>query len=184
MMHEFRRAGWLLGAALVLIASGVPKVQAQESDKPPGRGKTEVTVNGKKITIDYGRPSTDGAGYKSMQIRQVPDGLIWRMGKNARNKLVTESALMIGDTRLEAGSYSIWAKRVKDNWNLVFHSEADGWGLPSPKEGYVAELPLKHKALEKNVTWLTIELKKDGDDAVFKLLWGKDEGSAKLDLVD
>ena len=177
------------GLFVTLCFSGMALLvgTAGAQDENPGRGKSEATIAGKKITLDYGRPSTDGNGFK-MMASGIKDGLIWRMGSNARNSIDSEANLKFGDDVIKAGAYSLWAKRVDGAWHLLFHPDAKGWGMPAPKDGYLdVKIPLKAKALDENVKWLTLEVKKDDKDengGIIRLSWGKEEGSAKFTVVD
>lgn len=181
MVSRRMRASWLClsAAALWMVA-----VAGAQEDKPDDPGKTEITLKGKKVTITYGRPSTDGNGYKSMQ-NGVPAGTVWRMGRNNATKIVTEADLKFGDTVVKAGSYSLWAKRSEnDSWILLFHPEADVWGFPSPTEGFLHETPLKSGEPESDVKWMEILLKADGDVGTFSLAWGDELGSVTFTTAD
>lgn len=180
-----------LSTALAFVFAGTLTVGAQEAKqgakpaaaaprpKAAPRGEAKLELGGKKITITYGRPSTAGPGYKSMQT-QMKDGFIWRMGSNQATKIVSETDLKFGDVTVKAGSYSLWAKRVGNGWHLLFHPKADVWGMPAQKDGFVAEVPMQSAKAAKDAELVTIELAKDGDGGVLKLLWGSDEGTVKF----
>ena len=180
LSRNFAFRGVALAAALCLFAAAA---EAQDKAKP-GRGEAKVELGGKEITVDYGRPSTSGKGYKSMEAG-VKEGFIWRMGSNKATKLTTASDLKFGDTVVKAGSYALWGKRVSDGWHLLFHPKADVWGYPSPKDGFVHEVALVNKKTDANVELVTIELAKvDDKTGEFKLTWGKDEATAKFTLAE
>jgi hypothetical protein len=109
---------------------------AQEGE----RGTATATVNGKKITIDYGRPSLGGRDVLSL----AQTGTVWRLGRDKATEIETAGDLVIGDKVLKAGRYSLWAKKTgADTWVLAFHPKTGVWGAPALKEGYAAELPLQ-----------------------------------------
>lgn len=168
-----------LTAALVIGFLGIFDAEAQGQGAE--RGKAELTLDGKKITITFGRPSTEGAGYKSMEAG-VPDGTLWRMGSNQATKIETEGDLKFGDTVIKAGTYSLVAKRKGDKWNLLFHPNADRWGIPVPKDGYIAEVELKTSKPKEPVKLLTLKLEKTDDGGEFTLAWGDEQGKAKFTL--
>ncbi len=97
-------------------------------------------------------------------LSQLPDGQIWRLGMNDATTLETSSDLAFGDTVLQAGRYSIWAKKVtSDNWRLIFNSEPDVWGLNHNPDSDIAEIPLEHSDLAESVEQFTIELNPTDD---------------------
>ncbi|HKV41822.1 MAG TPA: DUF2911 domain-containing protein, partial [Blastocatellia bacterium] len=71
-----------------------------------GRGKAEASVNGKSISIDYGRPSLKGRDILSL----APVGTIWRVGMNQATEITSSGELKVGDKELKAGKYSLWVK--------------------------------------------------------------------------
>ncbi len=167
-------------AAVAVVGLAILPIWA--AAQAPGRGKSEVEVGGKKVSIEFGRPSTEGPGYKSMQ-GGVPDGYIWRMGSNQATKLVSEVNLQFGDKVVQAGSYSLWAKRAGEGWTVLVHPEADVWGMPVKKEGFIAELALKYEKIEEPVQYMTIELKAEGEELEFRLAWGDEQGKGKLKVA-
>jgi hypothetical protein len=146
------------------------------------RGEAKLTLSGKNISIDYGRPSTKGKGYQSMD--KIAEGFSWRMGRNEATKLEMDGDLKFGDQVIKAGKYSLVAKKTKDGWNLLVHPNADRWGTPVPEDGYVGNpIPLKASELKDEVELLTIKLEEKDGEGVFTLDWGKQELSAKFKIA-
>jgi hypothetical protein len=133
------------------------------------RGTAEVTVNGKKVTIDYGRPQLKG---RDMLGKATP-GTVWRFGMNASTSIETTGELDVAGTKVPAGKYSLWAKKVSDTeWTLGFHPKTGVWGVPVLKEGYIAELPLKASTAKDSVEAFTIALSDNKGKAHMKVQWG------------
>lgn len=186
--------GWSLAAVACFCMVGMV-AQAQDkpkpadgkkpaAQKPAGRGEAKLTLDGKDIKITYGRPSTSGPGYKTIQTAKK-DGFIWRMGSNQATKLETAADLKFGDKVIKAGSYSLWAKRVGDGWHLVFNTKPDIWGTMHDANAKfdVAEVPLKNSKVEKEVELVTIELNKAEGGGEFKLTWGKEAGATNFSIA-
>jgi hypothetical protein len=134
-----------------------------------GRGKAEATVNGKTITIDYGRPSLQGRDMLS----QAQPGMVWRLGMNQATQIETTGELMIAGKTLPAGKYTLWAKKVGDkSWVLAFHPKTGIWGAPELKEGFVAELPLTMGVAKDSAEQLTISLSDMKGKAGIQIQWG------------
>ncbi|MEE8348098.1 MAG: DUF2911 domain-containing protein [Acidobacteriota bacterium] len=144
-------------------SSGGEAEPAASSD----RGTAELALGATQVSINYGRPQLQGRDMLS----QLPDGQIWRLGMNDATTLETSSDLAFGDTVLQAGRYSIWAKKVtSDNWRLIFNSEPDVWGLSHNPAADVAETPLEYSELAESVEQFTIELNSVDDSSAEVLM--------------
>jgi len=134
-----------------------------------GRGKTEATINGKTVTIDYGQPSLQGRDMLS----QAQPGMVWRLGMNQATQIESTGDLMIAGKTLPAGKYTLWAKKVGDkNWVLAFHPKTGIWGAPEMKDGFVAELPLTMTTAKDSAEQLVISLADMKGKAGIKIQWG------------
>jgi hypothetical protein len=133
------------------------------------RGTTDTTIKGKKVSIDYGRPQLKG---RDMLGKATP-GTVWRFGMNQATHIETTGELDINGTKVPAGKYTLWAKKVSDtDWVLGFHPKTGVWGVPVLKEGYVAELPLKASTAKDSVEAFTIALADNKGKANLKVSWG------------
>jgi hypothetical protein len=133
------------------------------------RGSAEATVNGKKISISYGRPSLKGRDL----LGQAPVGTVWRLGMNQATELTTTGDLDVGGTKVPAGKYTLWAKRVSESeWHLALHPKTGVWGAPALTEGYIAEMPLTLSKASAPVEELTIGVADAGGKAQLKIEWG------------
>jgi hypothetical protein len=133
------------------------------------RGTTEVTIKGKKVSIDYGRPQLKGRDMLS----QATAGTVWRFGMNQATHIETAGELDIAGKKVPPGKYTLWAKKVSDTeWVLGFHPKTGVWGVPALKEGYVAELPLKASTAQDSAEAFTIALTDNKGKANMKVQWG------------
>lgn len=133
------------------------------------RGTTEVTVKGKKIAINYGRPSLNGRDMLS----KATTGMVWRLGMNEATEIETTGDLKIGSAVVKAGKYTLWAKKTgADSWVLAFHPKTGVWGFPPLRDGYVAELPLKMEKASDSAEQLTIALAENKGKGWVKIHWG------------
>jgi hypothetical protein len=146
------RRSALIGSLLVILAAtGTALAQ---------RGSAETTINGSKITIDYGRPSLQGRD----MLGRLPIGQSWRMGMNAATTLSSEAPLRFGDVQVPAGKHTLTLKRVdEDTFHLVI----------TPDGGAPVEVPVETTKLDNAVETLTMELEsKGGGLGHFGLSWG------------
>ncbi|HLG14655.1 MAG TPA: DUF2911 domain-containing protein [Blastocatellia bacterium] len=143
------------------------------------RGATEVTIKGKKITVDYGRPSLKGRDMFS----QMTVGMIWRTGMNQATKVESTGDLVVGGKEVKAGKYSLWTKKTGANtWSLLFHPNADVWGAPPQTQGFVAETPLTMETAGDSAEQLTITLMDNKGKAGIKIQWGAAVLSGSFDV--
>ncbi len=146
------RRSTLIGFLLILLATaGTAFAQ---------RGVAETTINGTKITIDYGRPSLQGRD----MLGRLPVGQSWRMGMNAATTLSTEAPLRFGDVQLPTGKHTLTLKRTsEDSFHLVI----------TPDGGSPMEVPVDTAKLDEPVETLTMSLESTGNSAGrFGLSWG------------
>lgn len=180
MTVQSYRSGWVVfGFALAsILAFSTGAAVAADEDT----GEATLSLAGKKVTVAYGRPSTEGKGYKALD-KGIEEGFMWRMGKNKATTLETEADLKFGDVAVKAGKYSLAAKKTKDGWDLLVHPEWDRWGTPVPKEGYIATIPLKVEKAKEEAKLLTIDLTEKDGEGHFVLNWGKDQLSTTFKVA-
>lgn len=180
MIVQSYRSSWVVfGLAFALLVGfSTGSVFAAEEDA----GEAALALDGKKVTVTYGRPSSEGKGYKALD-KGIDEGFLWRMGKNKATTIETEADLKFGDVALKAGKYSLAAKKTKDGWDLLVHPEWDRWGTPVPKEGYVATIPLKMEKAKEEAKLMTIDLKEKDGEGHLVLTWGMDQLSAAFKIA-
>ncbi|PCH60847.1 MAG: hypothetical protein COC19_05410 [SAR86 cluster bacterium] len=82
----------------------------------------EGYVDGKWIEIYYGRPikrSRNLFGLADWREALMDGAEVWRAGANISTRLKTETALTFGDTRVEAGEYTVFIDFSGDEWLFV-----------------------------------------------------------------
>jgi hypothetical protein len=83
-----------------------------------------ATLNGKKVTVEYGRPALNGRTVDQLLSQLGPDG-VWRAGENQVTTLTAATGVMIGGARIPAGKYSLYLQRPAGggDWNLLVNSD-------------------------------------------------------------
>jgi hypothetical protein len=119
-----------LYAAMIAVSLGtalVPSALAQS----PSR-ETSVTLDGKKLTFQYGAPSVRGRkifGAGGL-LSNDPTYPAWRAGANSATSIHTDANLDIGGLNVPKGDYTIYAWVADpDNWQLIISKETGQWGL-------------------------------------------------------
>jgi len=135
----------------VLIAAASMVANAQLRLPRPSQGASVTqTIGVTDITINYSRPAVKGRAIfgdvssadnyvkgdatlddqnkrpKDMVI--VPYGHVWRTGANEATQFITTDDVLINGQKLAAGKYSLHTIPGKDEWTVIFNSDAGQWG--------------------------------------------------------
>lgn len=164
-------------ASLVAIVALIGVVAAQRNRVSPHE-TVELTLNGKKITVTYGRPSMKG---RKIMGGLVPYDKVWRTGADEATVLTTEADLMIGSLEVPKGSYSLFTLPSESGWKLIVNKVDKQWGAFSYDEKQdLGRTDMKVGKTNEPVEQFTITLAKDGDSGVMKMEW--ENTSASVDI--
>ncbi len=98
-----------------------------QTPAPSTAQKIEQKVGLTDITLEYSRPSMKG---REIFGGLVPYDKLWRTGANANTKITFSDDVMIGDKALKAGTYALYTKPMKNNWEVYFYTDSNNWGIP------------------------------------------------------
>ncbi len=131
---------------------------------------------GCRVTIVYGRPYTKDP--RTGEMRKIWGGLVpygkpWRMGADEATLLVTQQPLVIGDTTVPAGAYTLYMIPAEgEGSKLAFSSAIGGWGIPVDESHDVARVNLKKENMDKAVDQFTIAIENNpAGGGVLKFMW-------------
>jgi Protein of unknown function (DUF2911) len=174
-------------------------VFAQPAANP--RGNASVTIEGKKVSVEYGRPALKTRSIDDLTSK-LPADRIWRAGENQVTILTTETDLVIGGKAVPAGKYSLYVHApATGDWSLVVNSDLgiplvkiwdkapdnmknepwprlDGYSNVAAKE--VARAPMKSGKTAPAADQFTIALAPAPGGATLNMAWG--DRSWSLDL--
>jgi len=162
-------------AALCLLAVGFSSwAGAQQpedkSKRPSPPGTTECTINGKKVVIEYSRPSLRGRPMSTL----TPDGQVWRTGANEATTLTTETDLDIGGAKVPAGKYTLYTLPSRDTWKLIINKQTGQWGTEYHQDQDLARVDMKTTPIVVPVEQFTISLDQhDNSSCDLMLEWEK-----------
>ncbi|HJT88665.1 MAG TPA: DUF2911 domain-containing protein [Bryobacteraceae bacterium] len=148
MLLRYGLAFGLAIATLAPVACGQGRLLS-----PPKT--TSVTIDGKKITVDYGAPSMRG---RRIMGYLVPFGEVWCTGANDATSLVTEADLDIGGMKVPKGSYTLWTVPNKTEWMLVINKQTGQWHTEYDESRDLGRVKINTKALPTPVETLRIDL--------------------------
>jgi hypothetical protein len=187
-----------LAHVAAVLALAVPAA-AQRPASP--RETVTATVGGKKVEVEYGRPSLKERKLEEL-IAQLPGDRIWRAGDNEVTTFTTEGPLLVDGKKVPAGKYSLYVHAPEDGaWSVVLNKDpgiALGklWAQAPPErasrpwprlDGYekvldqeVARVAMKPGENAAPVETFSIALTPTGNGATMSLAWGQKLWSVEL----
>lgn len=136
--------------------------------------RTEWTVDGATISIEYGRPLLKGRAESLM----MPHGQIWRTGADEQTTLKTDKPLRIGTLVVPAGTYGIHTIPGPAEWQLIVSTRASGWGIPYPAGQDLGRTTMKVAKAGAHAEILTFIIDDTSSGATLRLEWGTTSVSA------
>jgi hypothetical protein len=172
--QKMHRKQLVVGVSLVLLIGMMAIAQQAPPDKskrPSPHDKTEVTLKGKKITIEYGRPYLKG---RKVGQELAPYGKVWRTGADEATALTTEIDLNIGGAKVPAGKYTLYTLPSEGTWKLIINKQTGQWGTEYHQDQDLARVDMKKQEITVPVEQFTIALDQDSNDSADLILeWEK-----------
>ncbi len=174
----------VLGITIALslgLASFLVGMQKDPSKRPSPPATTEITLAGKKVKIDYGRPSMRG---RKIFGELVPFGQVWRTGANEATTLTTDTDLEIGGARVPAGKYTLYTLPSEPGWKLIINKQTGQWGTEYNQAQDLARVDMKKELIEIPIEQFTISfLPKGSDGATLRLDWEKTRAQVEVKVA-
>jgi hypothetical protein len=168
---------FVLAAALTLAAAFGATASAQKTTPlKTGEGgsphvRTEWTIDGANVSIEYGRPSLKGRT-PGKDIDPF-DGKEWRTGADEATTIKFDKALMFGPTHVPAGTYTLYTIPIGNTWQLIISKKTGQWGTPYPgKAEDFARVPMVLGKNEKPVEQLTFSITDTPSGGTLVIDWG------------
>jgi len=159
----------ILGVSIFALAVSAFAQQPDKNKRPSPPGTAEVTIQGKKITIEYSRPSMKG---REIMGELVPYGKVWRTGANEATALTTEADLDIGGVAVPAGKYTLYTLPAEGAWKLIISKQTGQWGTEYNENQDLARVDMQKSGLKQPVEQLTISFEKKAmNSASLVLQW-------------
>lgn len=125
-----------------------------------GRGESSALIDGATIAVDYGRPSKRG---RDIFGALVPFGEVWRTGANEATHFTTDRDLVLGDTRIPAGRYTLFTIPGPEQWTLIVNRRVDIGGTSYDAAHDLAHIHIPVRSLDESVEQFTIEVADEGE---------------------
>jgi len=135
---------------------------------PSPRAEISATLGRADIEIIYSRPAKRG--------RDIWGGLVsfdevWRTGANAATQFSTSRDLLIGDTRIPAGTYTLWTTFAPHSQTLIINSQTGQWGTQYDESRDFARISMSKSPLQTTVERFTISVENTDDGGILALDW-------------
>jgi hypothetical protein len=158
--------------ALVITALlGASPLMAQQKRVSPHETISAV-VDGNRITVVYGRPYTkDPHSGEPRKIwgGLVPFGQVWRTGADEATLLITQKPILLGDTPVPAGTYTLYTLPEENgSAKLIVNKQTGQWGTQYDEKQDLARIDMKKETLDKPVDQFTMAISRSGE---LKLMW-------------
>jgi hypothetical protein len=157
MRNQILRTVSIVAILLTTVAA-----QQDKSKRASPPGTAEVTLNGKKVTIDYSRPSMKG---RKIMGELVPYGQVWRTGANEATTLTTDTDLNIGGTHVPAGKYTLYTLPSENTWKLIINKQTGQWGTEYHPEQDLARVDMQKSQTQQPVEQFTISFDKKSENS-------------------
>jgi hypothetical protein len=126
-----------LTSLLLLVSIGL-------AQKPSPPMSTEVTINGKKLSIKYSAPSVRGRQIfgPGGLVSKDPTAPVWRAGANEATAFHTDADLSIGTLAAPKGDYTLFVATDANPWQLIINKQTGQWGLAYNKAQDLGRVPM------------------------------------------
>jgi len=94
-------------------------------EKPSPLIKIEDNIGSTSISIEYSSPKVRE---RKIWGELVPYNEIWRTGANDATKIKINNDVLINDSELKKGEYSLFTFPNQNKWIVIFNSVSNQWG--------------------------------------------------------
>ena len=167
----------MLAGLVVAAAHAGPEVQ-----RSAPREQAALTLAGKRLAIDYGRPAIRG---RSIFGVLVPWDEIWRTGADEASQFSSELDLRFAGVVVPKGKYALFTIPGERGWQLVLNKVADQWGSFNYEAAQdVVRVPMRFESVSEPIERLSMALTASGEDAATLWIgWEKTVVSASFEVI-
>jgi hypothetical protein len=170
---------YVYGTMVALMALGITLSAQKTTTVHPGKGgsphvRSEWTVDGAAISIEYGRPSLKG---RAVGKEVATYGKPWRTGADEATTLKTDKPLKFGTLAVPAGTYTLYTLPGETEWQLIVSKKTGQWGVPYPEGQDLGRVPMKTGKTSAPVEQLTIAVDDTSAGGTLRVEWGSTSAS-------
>lgn len=176
---------------MLALSIGTAAEAQKTTEVHPGQAgsphvKTEWTIDGANIAIEYGRPYLKGREEGKL----MPIGKPWRTGADEATLLTTDKPLKIGSLTLKPGTYTINTQPGEKNWELLIGTPAapterrpKQWGVPYQSALEIGRVPMNVGKTASPVEQLTFSIDDTPSGGTLRLEWGTTSASVPFTVA-
>ena len=165
-------------AVVVLMMTTMVAAQKTTPVHPGTAGsphdRTEWTVDGANISIEYGRPYLKS---RTVGKEVAPFGKEWRTGADQATTLKTDKPLKFGSLAVPAGTYTLYTVPNESGWQLIVSKKTGQWGIPYPAGEDLGRAPMTVGKTSAPVEQLTFGIDDTPAGATLRVEWGTTKAS-------
>lgn len=160
-------------AFMMLLSFNAEAQEFKPLDKSPMDAATfpsSYKESNKLIKITYGRPQLKGRDMNDL----APAGKVWRTGANEAAELTLYTDMMLGDSKVKAGTYTFYVIPSEKEWTAIISTDLNVWGSYFYKqENDVARLAVPVSMADESLEAFSIAFEKSDDGVHMHLGWDK-----------
>lgn len=131
-----------------------------------------------KMRVIYSRPQKKG---REVFGKLVEFGKNWRLGANESTEVTFLTDVMVGDKKLKAGRYTLFAVPTAKEWKIVFTSSLDGWGIYKHDNSKdIASITVPTQKLQKELEAFSVVLYSPNKDNTVHIKMGWDTTAVEV----
>lgn len=149
-------------------------VSASYAQKKPASPR--MTADSDNVSVAYGQPSKND---REIFGKLVPYGQVWRAGANDGTEVTFKKDVDFGGTKVQAGTYTLFAIPGENEWSFILNSNLKQWGsygYDKIKKDDVATVKVKPTKTSSTVEAMTIAV----SDKALDLMWDDTKASVPL----
>lgn len=124
----------------------------------------------KLAKVTYSRPQLKGRSLDEL----APAGKVWRAGANEAAEITLYKDMKLGETKIKAGTYTLYAIPEKDNYTIIISKDLNVWGSYTYKEANdVARLKVPVTEAKESLESFAMVFTKADNGIVLNLGWDK-----------
>ena len=87
-------------------------------------------ISDKVVKVIYSRPLLKGRDLNKL----APNDEVWRTGANEATEITFYKPVMLGDTKIKPGTYTLFTIPGDKEWTIILSSDINAWGAYTYKQ--------------------------------------------------
>lgn len=124
-MKRISIIGLLIAGLLIVSVTPAVAQRGDDTNRKSKNGKVEGTIDGVKVTLEYGRPMVRE---RKIWGGLVPFDKVWRTGADEATTFTIDKDVNVEGKKLAAGTYGLFTIPGETEWTIIFNKVAKQWG--------------------------------------------------------